>query len=134
MTLALTLVFFTVAWPDRSDEMSASGVDLSGRAWNEKSIGVFLTKEFKDSKLFYWSNSITIKHIYSAILKTCLNNIEINRTVLSQFKQTCKIILVDYMASKMIECVGHLFHSDFNRPKTDRSSGCKKCDECADRQ
>ena len=38
------------------------------------------------------------------------------------------------MASKMIECVGHLFHSAFNGPKTDRSSGCKKCDECADRQ
>ena len=42
----------------------------------------------------------------------------------------CKIILVDYMASKMIECIATLFHPAFTGTKLDRSSSCYKCDEC----
>ena len=80
--------------------------------------------------MFCWCNRISIEWIYTTTLEPYLNNIEINTTVPSQFKQMCKIILVDYMASKIIECIATLFHPAFTGTKLDRSSSCNKCDEC----
>ena len=54
---------------DRSDEIHATGIELSGGAWNKKAIGIFSTKELENDKLFYWCNTVLLNRYTSLSLK-----------------------------------------------------------------
>ena len=120
---------------DKSGKISASGVELAGGAWNKQSIGVFLTKELEDRKLCFAGVTAFLLNGYIPLR---LNPPWITLKSMEQFQanlnKRAKLYWLITRPVKWLNMFPTLFQPAFNGPKTDRSSGCNKCDECEGRQ
>ena len=117
---------------NKSHKISVSGIDLSGGAWNKKSIGVFPTKELEDSKLCFAGVTAFLLNEYILLhLKPAWIMLKSIEQFQANLNKLAKLYWLITQPVKWLNVLATLFHPAFNGLKTNRSRGCNKCDECA---